>query len=220
MPTCETSIMQRLRTETAAEHKVAESSPFERALVQGRLPRAAYVEYLAQRLVVHAVLERGVLSITERDARFRDVITPELLQEQNLEDDLVHFGVDPTGVDPCAAAGQLIADLEYLRMARPTALFGSYYVLEGSKNGARYIARAVRDAYGLTNGSSLRYLDPHGDQQRTLWQAFGQRMDAVPLSAGEADGLVNAAQAMFRGIRAIDDEVWRALCEADASVRS
>src|SRR5262245_41944327 len=50
-------IMSRLKHETAGAHRLAESSPFERALVSGRLPRPAYVEYLAQRLAIHAPLE-------------------------------------------------------------------------------------------------------------------------------------------------------------------
>lgn len=215
MTSTDIGIMARLREETAGDHKLAESSAFERALVSGRLPQAAFVEYLAQRLLVHTVLERDVCELTERDERFRSVVTPDLLQEPNLRADLAFFAVDADEVEPRGAAQRLISDFELTRAARPSALLGFYYVLEGSKNGARFIARAVRLAYGLTAGEGTRYLDPHGDQQWPLWQAFRERMDAVTFSVDEADEIVAAAGRMFRGVYELDQEIWNALCVSE-----
>jgi heme oxygenase len=142
----------------------------------------------------------------------RGIVTPDLLQEPNLRADLHFFGVDAASIEPRSPVKSLVAAFEESRISRPTAFFGSYYVLEGSKNGARFIARAVMPAYGLTPGNGTRYLDPHGEQQRPLWQAFRERMDAAGFTGDEAEEIVRAASAMFRAIRELDDDIWHTTC--------
>ena len=81
---------------------------------------------------------------------------------------------------------------------------GIYYVFEGSKNGARYIAKALAKQAGIT---ALKYLDPHGEAQRGLWMKFKADMDAIPWTPAEQDSMVRAAQATFSAISRLDDEI-------------
>jgi heme oxygenase len=78
------------------------------------------------------------------------------------------------------------------------------YVFEGSKNGARYIARALRGSLRISGAPGLRYLDPHGEAQRPVWESFKQRLDAAPLDAAEVDGIILAAKACFAHVTAVD----------------
>lgn len=204
-------VMARLKDETAADHKTAEGSQFERALVSGRLPKAAYVEYLAQRLLIHRELEAGVMNLVGSDERLSGVVTPNLLQESNLRRDLAFFGIDAAAIQPRKATAETIETIRQQRALRPIGLLGFYYVLEGSKNGARFIAKAVRPALRLSDEQGTRYLDPHGEQQRPLWQAFRESMNAVPFSSEEADAMVEGAKTMFRQISALDNEIWSAM---------
>lgn len=201
------SIMARLREQTSAQHKYAESRPLEQGLLRGTLPRTAYVEVLRQRLAIHRVLEPRVLTSCADFAFVAQLVEPRLLQEQNLRQDLLHFGVSPDSVEPLPAARRLIAEIERLAAQHPPALLGVYYVFEGSKNGARYVARSVRAAYGLAAGPGTLYLDPHGDEQRALWQQFKDQMDLAPFSAIDRDEIVAAAQLTFECVASLDDEI-------------
>lgn len=201
------SIMGRLREETSAHHRHAESRALEQGLLRGDLAREAYVEMLRQRFVIHRALEERVRELWARHAFVARLVEPELLQEQNLRRDLLHFGAAPEAAAPLPSARRLIAEIERLAAERPLALLGVYYVFEGSKNGARYVARSVRAAYGLAAGAGTLYLDPHGERQRALWQQFKERMDLAPLSANDRDEIVAAARLTFECVAALDDEI-------------
>jgi heme oxygenase len=84
---------------------------------------------------------------------------------------------------------------------------GIYYVFEGSKNGARYIAKAMAKAWGKADTTRFRYLDPHVDSQRGLWMKFRSDMDAIPWTAAEQDQMVKAAQSTFDAISSLDDAI-------------
>ena len=201
------SIMQQLRAATQLQHDQAEARPLEQSLVRGTLPRTLYAELLAQRWLVHAVLEERVRALCERDERLGSLIPPELYQEANLRRDLEHLGIDSELVRPLAATRRLIDDIEQAARERPLALLGCYYVFEGSKNGGRLIAQSVRQAYGLER-DGVRYLDPHGNEQRGLWRRFKQRMDGLPLAAGEQRDIIDMARLTFQRVSEMDDEMY------------
>lgn len=202
------SIMTRLRDETAERHKHAEGRQMEQALVRGVLPRELYVEYLSQRLLIHRALETHVLRLCESDRRLDGLISPQLLQESNLRADLEFFQVDPASIVPREATRRFIAEIQRLSGQTPVALLGAYYVFEGSKNGARFIARALWKAFGLRPGPGTQYLDPHGEQQRPLWQQFKEAMDRIPFAQNEMDAMVEAAKGTFDAVAELDDEIY------------
>jgi heme oxygenase len=209
-----TSVMQRLRDETAEHHRRAEAKPLEQMLINGRPDVRAYTALLSQRLVLHTALESHVERLAARDTRVRDIVPPTLFQRDNLLRDLAHFGLAEGGRAALAlpATVQLVAEIERTAADEPLALLGYYYVLEGSKNGARFIAQRIGPLLGLASGApGLLYFDPHGPAQRELWQSFKQRMDAAGFAGSEIDGMVATAQRMFDGIAALDDEICAAL---------
>jgi len=91
--------------------------------------------------------------------------------------------------------------------SEPASLLGLHYVLEGSNNGSRFIARGLMSAYGLAPGPGLRYLDPYGDEQRERWLAFRATMDEVGFSQEDSDRLLVAARQMFQSIVDISDDL-------------
>ncbi len=84
---------------------------------------------------------------------------------------------------------------------------GMHYVLEGSKNGAKFLAPQVRTAYRL-DGRGARNLDPYGDQQRALWMAFREAMDAVDFTKSEFAAVIDAAKLTFRGVTRLYHELY------------
>jgi heme oxygenase len=201
-------IMDRLRQATWPQHQHAEGRELQRALAKGALPCDTYIELLGQRLLIHCPLERELRRLRDADTRLRDVVREELFQESNLRRDLAHFAVNPDDVVPASATRRLIAEIGRMAKKQPVALLGHYYVFEGSKNGARMIASALRDAYELPSPEGLCYVDPHGSQQRVLWKAFKAAMNAVDFTEREQEAMVAAARCTFTLVSELDDELY------------
>lgn len=207
MMTAATGVMARLRDETSTHHAAAEGSPLEQALVAGTLPRDTFVDLLGQRYIVHRALEARLRDLAAVNPTVATILHEELYQTANLQHDLAHFGVQAEAVTPLPATADYVAALPRIAAAEPLALLGACYVFEGSKNGAHFIARRLRPAYGLGSGPGTRYLDPHGAQQRPLWMAFKARMDAADFAPAVQDAMVAAARMTFDAIGRIDAAV-------------
>lgn len=211
------TIMTRLREETAAAHKHAETRPLQRDLFRGQLPRDAYVRFLHQRLHVHTALETHLAQLAAHDPRAAAIVHPRQFQAAHIRADLAHLGA-PAEIAPLPATRSWIAELDEWQARQPISLLGAHYVLEGSKNGAHMLAPRVQAAYGLA-ADHTRYLDPHGPQQRPLWAAFKQAMDAAEFTPEEMDALVTVAKQTFARASALDDEVYAGAAACPAGVQ-
>jgi heme oxygenase len=206
--TAPTGIMGRLKAETAEQHAIAEAKPLEAALIGGSIGHDQYKEYLAQRWLVHRELEAATDRVLDEDRRLSGLGLPGLYQRANLEADLAHLGLDTAAIKPLKGSEDLIGTIR--NAPSPAVLMGIYYVFEGSKNGARFIARSLGKAWGKTGLEGMKYLDPHGEAQRGLWMKFREDMNAIDWSAEEQDVMVKAAQDTFDAISALDDEIHAA----------
>lgn len=202
------SLMTRLRDETREAHNIAESGQLEQSLVHGTLPRTMFVRYLEQRLIAHRALEQGVADWTTGDGRTSGLVLPEQVQTPNLLADLNSFGVEVERIRPLPATERFVQFVQGVSRTCHCAILGAFYVLEGSKNGARYIARAISRAYELRDGVGLRYLDPHGERQTALWQEFKVRVNTIAFTPDECDAIVAAARDTFAAIHEMDSELW------------
>lgn len=199
-------LSQRLKTETQPLHDEAERHELQRAFLKGELSREMYVAHMEQMLLVHQALERALRAAAQRDERVDALVREEYFQAPRLMRDLAHFGVDGALAGPTPATSGLCARLLELAEARPAALIGHLYVLEGSNNGGRFIARAVRKAYALEDDGAT-WLDPYGEEQRGKWTAFKTTLDELEFDDAEQHAIVDAACDMFRAISLIGDDV-------------
>ena len=197
-------VMARLKAGTAAQHAVAESKPLEAALIEGSIGQAQYEKYLSQRWCIHRELEAATDRALTSDSRLASLGLPSLYQTKNLEADLAQFQTNLKSIHPLFGATHLIKEIQ---KATPATLMGIYYVFEGSKNGARFIAKAMAKAWGKIDTTGFRYLDPHGEAQRGLWMKFRSDMDAIPWTPAEQDQMVKAAQSTFDAISSLDDAI-------------
>ena len=200
-----TGIMGRLKAETAEQHAIAEAKPLEAALVAGSIDHDQYKQYLGQRWLIHRELEAATDRALAEDQRLSQLGLPGLYQTANIEADLGYLGVETSTIEPLKGAQNLVGTIQ--QAPSPAVLMGIYYVFEGSKNGARFIARALGKAWGKTDGEGMKYLDPHGEAQRGLWMKFREDMNAIDWSSEEQDTMVKAAQHTFDAISALDDEI-------------
>lgn len=204
----EHDIMARLKTETADLHHRAESRPLQRSMGKGDIPRPLYGGYLSQLRLVHEKLEAALRAGAPSHPAIATVFHPYQERVADLDRDLEFLGV--TTRDAVPGTTTLVTELERLASERPVALLGPLYVLEGSTNGSRFLAKALARTLDLEPGEpGLCYLDPYGDEQPKKWAQFKKDMTACELSDDDRDAIVDASSAMFRAIMEISDEVER-----------
>lgn len=202
------SIMLELREKTRPHHEAAEHTAFQQALASGRLPLDTYADSLGQLLLIHARLESHLRQLRKTNAAVRRIIRDEHFQETNLRRDLQAIGRDPSNITSAAATGEMCEAIDRLAHEDPLALLGMHYVMEGSKNGAKFLAPRVRLAYGFADGQGTLYLDPYGDLQRPVWTQFKSDMDGAAFDARQGDAIVAAAKGMFIGITLLYEELY------------
>lgn len=202
-------LMARLRAATRELHDLAEGHPLQKALAGGVLPQGTYAELLGQLWCVHGVLESCLRRLAAADTDVAGVVGVERFKEALLHDDLRFLGFDAAEVEPVEATVALTDSIAATGLIRPRALLGYHYVLEGSTNGGKYIARAVQRAYGFPPGRGTRYFDPYGAEQSQRWYSFKRDMDSIDFSPQDADAIVESAGEMFRGITSISEALHR-----------
>jgi heme oxygenase len=178
-------------------------------MVRGGVSREDYAAYLSQLLAVHSALERHLAARRGVDPRVAGVFSPRQLHSERLRADLGVLGGDAAASGLVPATLELVKAIEHAADSTP-ALLGYFYVLEGSMNGNKFIARALSRGLGLTTASGLSYLDPYGDEQRALWQSFKDAMNGATFSQSEVDRMLAAACEMFRGIGRISAAIGAA----------
>lgn len=202
-------VMERLKSETVEQHDAAENHPFHRQLAKGRVSNEQYTSYLRQMYCVHRGLEEKLREVVDTREDAARIVTEEQFQTPYLADDLRHFGIDPSAVDASAATQGFLDHLRGIDPQRDWGrVLGMHYVLEGSNNGSRFIAKNLSRAQGWESGApGMRYLDPYGDRQREVWLRFKERMNAVGFSDAQKDEIVDAAKVMFGWIAEISDDL-------------
>ena len=200
------STMQQLRDSTRAEHQRAEHHPFQQAMFKGELSRDEYAAWLAQMHLVHSSLETALRQVGKDHQGIRTVVRDYQYQTPYLVEDLEHFGVDPDSIEPLPATQRFIAAVEDGK-DDPLLLLGLHYVLEGSNNGSRFIARHVAQAYQLAPGPGLLYLNPYGDKQREYWMTFKNDMATVPFTEADNERLVEAAKLMYQTVAELSEDL-------------
>lgn len=200
--------MLTLRESTAEHHRRAEQHPFQQQMVRGTLPRALYVRWIGQMLQIHAALETHLDRLVKRHPQFTSVFNDERRKVSALRGDLAFFGAAAADHAPLPATREFLDEMDRMALHQPLALLGILYVLEGSTNGSKFIARRVRPAYELpATGEGSAYLDPYGDLQPVRWQEWKAAMDALGLAAADVESLTLAAQQTFDAVRQLGAEL-------------
>jgi heme oxygenase len=198
--------MQRLRDATRDEHERAEHHAFQQAMFKGELSRSGYTAWLGQMYLVHDALETALRRSAAEHEPIRRVVRDYQYQVPYLREDLEFFGIDSEQIEPTPATERFISLIEK-NQSDPVLLLGMHYVLEGSNNGSRFVARQVAKAYDLAPGAGLRYLVPYGDKQREYWMTFKNDMSQVNFTEEEASRLVEAAKAMYQTVAELSDDL-------------
>jgi heme oxygenase len=198
------SIMQTLKESTWELHQSAERHQVQQALVGGSLPVSAYTLYLSQMWSIHRCVEAACRRL-QYVPPFCHVVREYHYREDLLRADLDYFEIEIGRVRPLPATRELVDKIDESIHGDHVSALGFLYVLEGSTNGSKFIARRVRPAYGLESGDGSSYLDPHGDKQTQRWAAFKSDMSEVEFDVRHVEVMVRSAKMMFLGLVHISD---------------
>lgn len=185
-------MLAELRERTRELHTRAERHPVQAAMVRGQSGVGGYTAYLGQMWHIHEALESELGRRLEGSAALAPV-TPEQFRAGAIVEDLASFDGSQIG-PPAGPVAEFAAGVSGLRDAE---LLGMHYVLEGSTNGGRFIAMAIRKGLGLEGDRGTRYLDPYGDGQKARWGEFCAAMSGLSLEATEREDVVAGAERMF-----------------------
>jgi heme oxygenase len=200
------SIMERLRTETSELHSGAESRKLQKEIAGGLVERGKFVSYLGQLYQIHSALEGALRATRESNSAVATMATLDRMRVPDLERDLNFYGVDVGSVESGRETLKFTDRIEAARIENPSALLGALYVLEGSTNGGKFLARVLQKTWGL-DGGGLSYLDPYGNDQRERWTRFKYEMDTIDFDAADREAIVEMAKRTFEAIAAVSDEV-------------
>jgi heme oxygenase len=201
------SLADTLREQTKDAHTRAEKHPQQARLVKGEATREDYAAWLGQMAQVWRALDRGLATKAATDPRISAITRPYHAHAARVEADLTYLGSPIETHAELPATAAFVAKVNMAAAGVGPELVGIWYVLEGSANGGKYIARAISKSLGIAGPEGLMSLDPHGDAQRERWQAWRADVDAQPWTEGERASIVSAATETFNSIHSLLDDL-------------
>ena len=201
-----TRIMEILKEATAEQHRDAEGRRLQKDMVRGRLPAGTYAAWLGQMLLLHRVLWERIESHRGDHPVLAGIVRDEGLHVANLCADLALLEIHTGDVVPLRSMDRAIQLIVLTSESDPLSLLGYNYVLEGSMNGNRFIARALEHTLPV---AAISYLDPYGEEQRPVWQSYRERMNEAGFDEAQGERMVGTARDMFTFIAEMSDELVR-----------
>jgi len=215
-----TSLSARLRESTAEHHVRAEKHAVQQALIRGKADGRLYHAWLQSMRALHEPFEARLEQARQTPA-LRPVIEDHHFRVARIDEDLDALAVilrqgeaSSDAATRSASAATLgprtrtaWAAIDAMIEVDPAIVLGPFYVLEGSTNGGRFIAPAIRRSLPLPPGAGTSYLDPHGELTRERWAHTKSMIDSLTLTAKQHDAIVLSAQQTFDAITTLMDEL-------------
>jgi len=201
------NVMDALRESTKDMHNDAEGHEFQRSLGSGTLDRPRYTTYLAQLYLMHKHLAEKLGEAASGSKAIASVVQDYHHDHSAVLADLQYFDVEAGQAKPLAATDKICSRMDQAATSAPLRLLGYLYVLEGSTNGAKFMAKNIIAGMHLPEDRGASYFDRYGDKQRERWTAFKERMNACGFSQSEIDQIVEAGKEMFLAFFEIGDQL-------------
>ena len=174
-----TTLSQRLRTETSAQHErmhqlMGQGDPF-----ASRQAYAKFVDaqYLFQRDVEHLFNDPAVkAAVPDLQARGREAASLADLADLNT--------------------AATVEDLASVGVTMPAAL-GWLYVSEGSTLGAAFLFKEAKARLGLDETFGARNLAAYPEGRAIVWKRFVASLDTGHYSAADQDAVIAGANAAY-----------------------
>lgn len=203
------ALSSMLRSATAEVHKEAEARPFMQAFFAGRLPREAYIGWLARQWHLYRTLETGLSALSSSEY---DVVPRALHRTSRIEDDLDFLTAGEwRQEDHLTPATRSYAERIASTFSFPAGLVAHAWLrYMGNVGGRDVLRRLVSESIGAADGDDggLAFTDYSAvGEVRPFFAEFHAKLDSLPLSAEEKRAAVDEADAGFRLNIALTDEL-------------
>jgi heme oxygenase len=178
-------------------------APEQDNIMKGTLPRFKYVNNLKQRYLLQGGFEEVLRSAASTSPFVAAVVTDEQFHVEKSATDLRFFGVDPTTVKPLPATTAMIEFFHSVAREDVRLVLAIHYVIEGSNNGAMYIARAVKQAYNLEGTDGTFHLQPYGPEIRDKWKAFVAAFNLLEIDSALMARMIVVGREAFHHMNAV-----------------
>jgi heme oxygenase len=184
------TISQRLREETAGQHRAIEEARRFNRLGQQDFSREEYIQLLERFYGFYKPLEAEfrkhpeMMNALDYERRFKLPL---------LETDLKFFGLDDDALSrlPVCSA---------LPPTETTAeVIGAIYVMEGSTHGAQFITKRLRQQLALGE-QGLAFYQGYGQETMPRWQEFKTYLDSTFAPDRDGDAVVASAVRTFEAL--------------------
>lgn len=204
-----TPLSLRLRSETASLHRDAERSGIMYQILRGQVDRGAYTALLRALHAVYSALEAR-LETTQDVPAYAELFDRRLRRAPALADDLgTLHGSDWThGISTGDATAQYV---DHVSRANAQQLVAHAYVRYlGDLSGGQAVGSVITRALALMGGEGTSfYRFPEITDPVSYRARYRAALDALPLSASEADEVVHEAQTAFALNIKVFEEVSR-----------
>jgi len=189
------TLMDRLKSETAAAHDRTEAIPFNECIIQRTMPQDRYAGQLACWGRVHEALESSLNSSQDPFVR---MIWPGTTQRAPLlAADLAWHGTADVPEDARDATTDMVQWIESVSTEDPVKLLGILYVLEGSTLGGMILRKHLSELYGIEGEDGLAYYSAHGRDVMPNWKQFKSRMNEGVSCPDAQRRIIEAASETF-----------------------
>ena len=190
----------RVKAATDPSHRDAEGSRFMSHLLDGKLPREAYVELLSQHWFIYRDLEAGGRALADSP-----VVVPflhdALLREQALEQDLAfHLGDDwQDRITALPATERYAARLREVSSTWPAGFVAHHYLRYlGDLSGGQIIRRIMERTYGFETDGVRFYIFDEIPKPKPFKDDYRAAMDAIDLDEQEKQRFIDEVSAAVR----------------------
>tara|TARA_B100001059_G_scaffold209031_1_gene221708 strand:- start:1098 stop:1766 length:669 start_codon:yes stop_codon:yes gene_type:complete len=189
------TLMDRLKSETAAAHDRTEAIPFNECIIGRTMPQSRYAGQLECWGRVHHVLET---SLDASQDPFIKMVWPGTAKRAPLiSADLEWHGEADAPEESRIATTEMVQWVESVASDDPVKLLGILYVLEGSTLGGMILRKHLSELFDIDGEEGLAYYSVHGRDVMPNWKLFKARMnDGVPCPEAQ-QRIIDAASETF-----------------------
>lgn len=189
----------RLKEDTAPAHQSAERTGIVGDILHRRLKREDYLRFARDLHEVYAALEAALQEQRSHPA-VAPIVFTELERAPSLAADLeqLHGPAWRSDLVPSDAVARYVESIRRAAREHPERLTAHAYVRYlGDLSGGQILKKLIGESLGLDGVGLSFYEFPEVADAAGFKQAYRARLDALPVSAEEADGIIEEAREAF-----------------------
>lgn len=180
------SILARLKARTAHQHQQTEDGV---DLMRDDFSLAEYRNLLSRFYAFYLPFEEKMRAAIEKYSV--DFGYADRLNAPNLRADLKNLGMPEAEIAAVVPAQNLPV------LDSPEKIFGALYVIEGSTLGGQFIARHLKEKFGLDESNGVAFFTAYGKDTGKMWNAFREAITAFAGHSANHEEIIRSANQTF-----------------------